>query len=500
MFDIGWLHAPLQIGTTAVVFIAHVAMAARALTRPNRAPASRAAWVAVIMLAPLVGMVAYLLLGETSIGRSRFRRLEQARRQLEHHDERAQGQVATTQSLPENLAPLFELARSINGFRATTGNRISLLAAADSDPHQPTRDCRAALDTLVADIALARESVHIAFYIWLDDGEGGRVADAVAAAAQRGVACRVMVDALGSRAFIDGPRWQQLAQAGVKQLKTLDDINRLQHMSFSRMDLRDHRKLVVIDNRIAYCGSQNCADPEFRVKPSYAPWIDLLMRCEGPLVRQVQYMFLSGWIPETGEAGLDGYAAAEPLQPIADGVTAVAFETGPITRHNAMADMFVACIYAARRELVISTPYFVPDESILRALCAAPRRGVATHVIFPARNDSWLVGQTSRSAYADLLQCGVHIHEYPLGLLHAKSLTLDGQAALVGSANMDRRSLELNFENNLLIADVQVTAAVRQRQQGYMEVSLPVTLEQVRAWPFGERLVQNAVAMMSPVL
>ncbi len=499
MFDIGWLHAPLQIGTTAVVFIAHVAVAARALTRPNRAPASRAAWVAVIMLAPLVGMVAYLLLGETNIGRSRFRRLQQARRQLEHHDENAQDRPPVT-PLPENLAPLFELAGSINGFRATGNNTITLLTATDSDPRQPTRDCRAALDTLVADIEQARESVHIAFYIWLDDGAGGRVADAVAAAAQRGVACRVMVDALGSRAFIDGPRWQQLAQAGVKQLKTLDDINRLQHMSFSRMDLRDHRKLVVIDNRIAYCGSQNCADPEFRVKPSYAPWIDLLMRCQGPLVRQVQYMFLSGWIPETGETGLEGYAAVASLQQAAGEVTAVAFETGPITRHNAMADMFVACIYAARRELVISTPYFVPDESILRALCAAPRRGVDTHVIFPAHNDSWLVGQTSRSAYADLLQCGVHIHEYPLGLLHAKSLTLDGQAALVGSANMDRRSLELNFENNLLIADAQVTAAVRQRQQGYMEVSLPVTLEQVRAWPFSARLVQNAVAMMSPVL
>lgn len=501
-FDPGNWQGLLQLGGTVLVFIAHLLTAARALTRPNRAPASRAAWVAVIMLAPLVGMVAYLLLGETSIGRSRFRRLQQVRHNMSRLHEADPGQpvAGPDAALADNIAPLFELAHSINGFHAQAGNRIALLGAEGSAADDPVADCRAAMATLVADIDRATESVHIAFYIWLDDGAGGRVADAVAAAARRGVACRVMVDALGSRAFIDGPRWRQLAGAGVALLKTLDDVNRLQHMAFSRMDLRDHRKIVVIDNRIAYCGSQNCADAEFRVKPAYAPWIDLLLRCEGPVVRQLQYLFLSGWIPETGETVMEGYAARGAAATFDRGSRAMAFETGPITRHNAMADMFVACIYAARRELVISTPYFVPDESILRALCAAPRRGVATQVIFPARNDSWLVGQASRSTYADLLQCGVQVHEYPLGLLHAKSLTFDGEVALVGSANIDRRSLELNFENNLLIADPAVVGVLRQRQQKYLQVATPVSLPQVRQWPLHARLVQNAVAMMSPVL
>ena len=215
---------------------------------------------------------------------------------------------------------------------------------------------------------------------------------------------------------------------------------------------------------------------------------------------QVQFLFLSGWIPETGETGLDGYAAAAAHAWHDDGCVAAAFETGPIARHNAMADMFVACIYAARRELVITTPYFVPDESILRAICAAPRRGVRTTLVLPRRNDSWLVGQASRSTYADLLQCGVALHEYPLGLLHAKSMTIDGQISLVGSANIDRRSLELNFENSLLVADAGVTAAIRRRQEKYLSVSVRVTQEQVDGWPFATRLVQNAVAMMSPVL
>ena len=177
------------------------------------------------------------------------------------------------------------------------------------------------------------------------------------------------------RAFTRGPRWKQLGDAGVRLLETLDDIARWRHFAFSRADLRDHRKIVVIDNRIAYCGSQNCADPEFAVKPEFAPWIDILLRCEGPIVRQQQTLFLSGWIAEKDRP--EGMPAAEPLPArFPENAVVQAFETGPITRHNAMSDMFTACMYAARRGPLITTPYFMPDRAILRALCAAPRRGV----------------------------------------------------------------------------------------------------------------------------
>ena len=486
----GWLWS-------IAIFVAHLLVVARALTRPNRTPASRVAWVAVILSVPALGVIAYLLLGETSIGRVRMQRLRRMERLLEapKHDD-----AAEVDGRPR-INALFDLCHSINGFRPVGGNRIALLGHRDAPIDQPKLDCRAAIDTLVADIEQARQHVHIAFYIWLDDEAGGRVADAVAGAARRGVQCRVMVDALGSRAFANGPRWRQLADAGVKLLRTLDDISRWHHFAFSRADLRDHRKIVVIDNRIAYCGSQNCADPEFRVKPEFAPWIDLLFRCEGPIVRHQQSLFLSGWIAESGESGVGGLPVAEPMpERFAEGVVAQVFETGPISRHNAMSDMFAACMYAARRELLITTPYFMPDEAILRALCAAPRRGVKATIIFPARNDSWLVGNACRSTYADLLACGVAVHEYPLGILHSKSLTIDGELALVGSANMDRRSLELNFENNMLIVDTDVVAAIRARQSGYLAASRPVMPDAVRAWPLHQRLVQNTIAMMAPVL
>ena len=182
------------------------------------------------------------------------------------------------------------------------------------------------------------------------------------------------------------------------------------------------------------------------------------------------------------------------------GVIAQMYGTGPETEGNAMSDSLVSALYAAHREWVIPTPDLVPDEALLRALCAAPRRGVETTLIVPARNNSALVAAASRSVYSALLDGGVKIYEYPLGLLHSKSITIDGHVALVGSANLDRRSLELNFENNLLVFDEPLTRAIRDRQLGYLSVSRAVEAAEVAGWPLWRRAVQNTVAMASPLL
>ncbi|ESQ09976.1 MAG: hypothetical protein N838_19425 [Thiohalocapsa sp. PB-PSB1] len=174
--------------------------------------------------------------------------------------------------------------------------------------------------------------------------------------------------------------------------------------------------------------------------------------------------------------------------------------TGPTVRCSAMPEMFESLIYSARDELVITTPYYVPDEAMQAALCAAARRGTNTSIIFPARNDSWIVAAASRSYYSDLLTAGVHIFEYLGGLLHTKSLTLDGAITLIGSANMDRRSFELNYENNILFYDPALTAAMRQRQQHYIDCSVEVKQQQVEAWSWRRRLWNNSVAMFGPVL
>ena len=481
--------------TVAVgAFVIHLLTVVRAITRPNRTPASRVAWVAAIMCLPVIGVVAYPFLGETSIGRERARRLRDAEERL------ATPGGPSAQLGDPAAAAVSNLCRSINGFGPTPGNRIVLLGDLGASPTEPTRDCDAAIKGLIEAFDAATEHIHLSFYIWLDDENGGRVADAVSAAARRGVTCRVMVDALGSRDFVRGPRWRQLREAGVHLLAALEDIPRLGRFAVGRVDLRNHRKVVVVDNRIAFCGSQNCADPAFLVKAKYAPWIDILLRCEGPVVRQAQHLFLATWIAETGEDLYKLPAAAPEPERHHDGVVAQMFGTGPTTPGNTMSDSFVSALYAAEHELIITTPYFVPDEALLRALCAAPRRGVETTLIVPARNDSRLVAAACRSTYPDLLACDVRLFEYPLGLLHTKSITLDGRIALVGSANMDRRSLELNFENNLLVLDPSVTATIRGRQLGYLTQSTAVNAETVKAWPFRARLTDNVIGMASPVL
>jgi cardiolipin synthase len=165
-----------------------------------------------------------------------------------------------------------------------------------------------------------------------------------------------------------------------------------------------------------------------------------------------------------------------------------------------MPEMFESLFHTARRELVISTPYYVPDESMQNALCAAAWRGVHTTIIFPAKNDSWIVGGASRSYYADLLEAGVEIFEYVGGLLHTKSLTLDGEITLIGSANMDRRSFELNYENNILFCDAQLTAEVRGRQQEYIAKSKRVSRDMVESWSLPTRLWNNTLATLGPIL
>ncbi len=278
-------------------FVIHLLTGLRAITRPDRTPASRVAWIAVIMCLPVIGVVAYLFLGETSIGRERAHRLRDAESRLATPSgagAKPDDPVATSVS---------DLCRSINGFGPTRGNRIVLLGDLGASPAEPTRDCDAAIKGLIEAFDAATDHIHLSFYIWLDDENGGRVADAISAAARRGVTCRVMVDALGSRDFVRGPRWRQLRESrSVHLLAALEDIPRLGRFAVCRVDLRNHRKLVVIDNRIAFCGSQNCA--EYRssaIKAKYAPWVDILLRAaKGQVVRQAQHLFLATWIAETG--------------------------------------------------------------------------------------------------------------------------------------------------------------------------------------------------------
>jgi len=460
----------------------------RAVLRPHREPASRIAWVAVIATVPGIGMLIYLLLGETSIGRRRIARLSGVLDSLppaapssfesdpRHHP-----------PVPDRCTPLFKQGESVNGFRPVGGNSAELMS-----------DSNSGIDAMVADMDAAIDHVHLIFYIWLADNNGLKVVEALKRAAGRGVACRAMADGLGSRAMIRSKHWQSMQEAGVKLGVALPIGNPLLRPFYGRIDLRNHRKIVVIDDRITYCGSQNCADPEFRVKPRFAPWVDVLIRFEGPIARQNQHIFISDWMTSSKE---DIRSLLEaPIIGSGEGFPAQVVATGPTMRHSAMPETFETLMFAARNKLVITTPYYVPDESMQGALCAAAHRGVDTTIIFPARNDSWQVAAASHSYYRELVRAGVKIHEYVGGLLHTKSITVDDDITLIGSANMDRRSFDLNYENNILLVDEALTMAVRERQEQYLASSNPVSLDEIEAWSILRRFWNNLLGMLGPVL
>jgi cardiolipin synthase len=351
---------------------------------------------------------------------------------------------------------------------------------------------------MVADIDASQDHVHLITYIWLPDNNGLKVVKALQRAAARKVICRAMADGLGSRIMIESPHWKAMQAGGVHVATALPIGNPLLRPLRGRIDLRNHRKILVIDNRITYCGSQNCADPEFRIKAKFAPWVDAMMRFEGPIARQNQYLFASDWMEQMG--GDLTPLLRQPVPSGGPGLTAQVIGTGPTVYNSAMPEVFETLMYTARRELVITTPYYVPDEAMQTALGATARRGVKTTIIFPARNDSWIVGAASRSYYSDLLAAGVQIYEYKGGLLHTKSLTLDGEVTLIGSANMDRRSFDLNYENNILFYDPALTAKMRRRQDAYLACSHPVTADTVAQWSMPRRLWNNTIAMLGPIL
>lgn len=461
---------------------------AHILLRRYRQPESRMAWLVVLIALPYAGALAYLLLGSTNVGRRRIARLRDTTDILPQPSA-APGWDAEQNAAGE-LAPyegFFRVGQSISGYAPIGGNRAELMA--DSD---------ATIARMADDIDRAESTVHLLFYIWLADGNGTKVADALKRAAARGVNCRAIVDDIGSRAFIRSPVWHGLRTAGVQLLRALPVGNPLVRLANGRIDLRNHRKIVVIDNRVTYCGSQNCADAAFLPKARFAPWVDAVMRFEGPVVRQNQHLFAIDWM---GNGGDDISALlSEPMPPASDGFTAQVIATGPTYRNAALPELFVTLIFGARRKLCITTPYYVPTPAVQAALCAAANRGVDATIIFPARNDDFAVGAASRSHYESLIGAGVRVFEYQPGLLHTKSVTVDGEVTLIGSANMDRRSFDLNYENDILLLDRAVTTAMQERQERYLADSREIGLAEVRSWSVGRRLWNNALAIVGPLL
>lgn len=465
-----------------VIFL-QLAFAIRALLRTGLTPSARLAWVTMIAALPGVGIVAYALFGEVRLERAKRERMREVRGLLA-----AAHGVTESATLPHGPArPAFAAGVAISGFRPVGGNKLDLLPEGD-----------AMMEDLYEAIAQARESVHVLFYIWLPDDTGTRMAKALMDAARRGVTCRVLVDDHGARRLIRSPLWTQMEGAGVALERAAPLGNPLISLLFQRIDLRNHRKIVVVDNRLSWVGSRNCADAAFAIKPRYAPWVDILARIEGPAVRQQQAVFLHDWMTHHAE-DLSALLAHVPDDAQGD-VCAQVIASGPDDIYTTPSDTLRAMIYAATETLLLTTPYYVPDQALHMAICSAAERGVSVRLILPARNDSWIVGAASESLYPDLLRAGVQIFLFKPGLIHSKIVTVDGAFGMIGTANLDHRSFDLNYENGLLVQDAAFIAALDARQESYIDRARQLDRADVAQWSSLRRLRNNTVALASPLL
>lgn len=466
---------------TILHFILFGVIGLRVLARPQLNAHTRTAWIFVLIALPFVGPALYLLIGEIVFRGPDRRRFDAA--------------VAKTRDAVKNSGGKPDLAKwgaasgfatSINGFGVTSGNRAELLDSPDG-----------ARRRMIEDMDAAAETISVLYYIWLDDHTGRNVADALIRAVKRGVHCRAMVDAIGSRDFIKSETFARMKQAGVKTAIALPIGNPFKTLLHRRLDLRNHRKITIIDSTICHCGSQNCADAAFLPGKSFSPWIDVMARFEGPVVHQMNLLFAQNWLAEHP----DDTAVFTSAAPRSDeGFTAQVVGTGPDVYRDVTAQLFSRIIFEAKRELIITTPYFVPGEVVCAAILGSAFAGAKVTLIVPRRNNSGFVAHASRSYYPQLIAAGVTIAEYNGGLLHSKLMTVDDEIVLMGSSNLDIRSFDLNFENDILLRDPAFAKRIRARQMEYLAQSTLVDPAEVRAWPTWRRIWNNAFATMGPLL
>ena len=478
---------------TVVVFevdlLIRIGLSVRVIMR-RRPVGVSLAWLTIILIFPFGGAVIYLAFGETRLGTRRARRTALVHgpylrwlADLEHRT------AVDWSRLGPECEPLARLTEATVGIPAMSGNRIELIEETDT-----------VFRRIIADVDGAQRTCHMVFYIWNNGGLADEVTEALIRAARRGVICRVLVDAVGSAPFLRSETAQRMRHEGIRLHAALP-VSLIRSL-FVRLDLRMHRKIVVIDGEVGYTGSLNMVDPRFFKQDSgVGQWVDAMVRVRGPVVEGLAITFLEDWELDTGE-GLDQLRNSGDVRALEDAGDAAVqvVPSGPITESHAIQQVLLMAIYAARRELVLTSPYFVPDELLLTALVSAARRGVDVTLIVPAKVDSLLVRLASQAHKIDLLEEGVRIAMFKGGLLHTKSITVDGKFSLFGSLNLDPRSLWLNFEITLSAYDREFTDKLRGLQQRYIDDSRFMDLDTWRKRPGIERLVVNSARLLSPLI
>jgi cardiolipin synthase len=470
------------------VFLLNVLLSAWIVWSKGMRPNSALAWIATLFALPGLGLLIYLVIGENRVGAVRRRRHARIVREIAASKPAWKDGRALRLAMSLEDSQLARLAERLGAPPVLDGNAIQL----SGDPEEQVR-------WIVADIDAATEHVHLLFYIYEDDRTGRRVSEALERAARRGVKVRLLVDGIGSRPFLRSAARRRLESAGVQVVPALRAG--LLRVLVQRIDIRNHRKLVVVDGLVAQTGSRNIADPDFKASGRLGkdePYVDSWVRIRGPLVRELQLVFCEDWAMDSGEDREHLELREPPMMP--GGVGAQAIPSGPNFENSTVTALIQASIQLARRGICLSTPYFIPDEATINAMEVAARRGLRVTLVVPRANDSLWAAWASKAQFARLLRAGVEIWEFQPGFLHSKTVSVDDEIAIVTTANLDRRSYEINFETSVVVHDNGFAEQLRHLQSSYLAQSRRVDADRWARRPARQRFIEHFANLVSPLL
>lgn len=452
------------------------------------------AWLIIIAALPIGGAGFYFLFGDHRLGRKRLRLGERIRSFYQDAYE-----ITSEDMNNSNLdvSPFFaDLSRVVSrdtGFHPSMGNKIKLF---DEAGH--------ILSSIVKDIDKAKESCFLEFYIVEAEGRVIQVLKALERAAKRGIQCRFLADDIGSRKFLKS-RWRtRLEDAGVEILGSLE-VGLVKSLS-KRTDLRNHRKLIIIDLSIGYIGSSNLVDPvEFKQDADVGQWIDIMARIEGHAVSSLAVVFNTDFIFDKSGGDystetLSQFSHQKPSNEFARDAVLQLIPSGPEMRTSLIYEVVVAALYGAQESIVIVTPYFVPDEALIMALTNAARRGVDVKIIIPYRIDSIMARYASEASYDALLEAGVTLKRYQSGMLHTKAIQIDKNISFIGTLNMDMRSFYLNLEITLAIYDAAFASRLKETIDHYIERAVILDHQTWAERSKVKRFKENVLRLAAPLL
>jgi cardiolipin synthase len=452
----------------------------------NRQPAKTIAWLMVLVFNPLVGLVFFLLFGQSYRKRKMFaKKAVQDERTLLDFEEKVPLNEEQLGKMGPHQQQLIRLAHRLGKSPVSFHTDTRVLTNGEET-----------FAAIIEELQRARHHIHLEFYIVRDDQLGNRIKDILIAKAREGVEVRFLYDFIGSwklpRSYIE-----ELKRAGVR----IEPFLPVKIPWFSnKVNFRNHRKIIVIDGNIGFVGGLNIGDEYLGKDPHIGFWRDTHLWVKGEAVRSLQLIFLQDWYYMTDEQCLsEAYLSPEPAAGDRLGIVQMV-AGGPDSQWEVIKNLFFAMINSANESIWIASPYFIPDEDILTALKVAALSGIDVKLLVPSRPDKRIVYDASRSYFSELLEAGVKIYSYRKGFMHSKIIITDGELASIGTSNMDMRSFHLNFEVNAFLYRTQSVERLVQDFNNDLKESDELLFDEFRRRPLRMRVAESFARLISPLL